>query len=293
MTAITTIGLLGYGEVGQTLAGDLRRCCDAELIAYDRLFATQGSAPCAGLDSQPYVTAAASPEQLARRSDLIISAVTAAQDIIAAESIAGAIRDGAFFLDLNSVSAETKHRCAILIDTAGGRYVEAAVLSPIQPLRIASPILLGGPNAQEFLPLSETLGFSGASVFSTAIGGASAVKMCRSIVIKGLEALFTECLVTARQYGVEEDVIASLDDLLTSRNCRSLAQYMLERSIMHGVRRAEEMREVVTTVAASGVDPWMSEACVNRQQWAAQFSAALEHDDLASILDSIRSEMTC
>lgn len=82
--------------------------------------------------------------------------------------------------------------------------------------------------------------------------------------------------------------MASLDDMLTSRRTRSLAHYMLERSILHGARRAEEMREVVETVAASGVDPWMSEACVSRQQWAAQFRSALGHDDLAAMLDCIR-----
>lgn len=288
MASTTAIGLLGFGEVGQALAEDLRSVPGTSLLAYDLLFDIEDSVPATALRNQPYTGATASPAELAGQSDLIISAVTAAQDIPAAESIAGSLRDGTFVLDLNSVSPETKGRCATIIGAAGGRYVEGAILSPIEPKRIASPVLLGGPHAHDFQPLAAKLGFSDASIFSTAIGAASAVKMCRSIVIKGMEALFAECLVSARKYGVEENVMASLDDMLTSRRTRSLAHYMLERSILHGARRAEEMREVVETVAASGVDPWMSEACVSRQQWAAQFRSALGHDDLAAMLDCIR-----
>src|SRR5256885_9989776 len=102
---------------------------------------------------------------------------------------------------------------------------------------------LGGPHARVCLPLAHSLGFADAEVYSDAIGAASAAKMCRSVIIKGMEALLAESLLTARRHGVEDAVLASLQDLFPARDWRSLARYMISRSLQHGRRRAEEMRE--------------------------------------------------
>jgi 3-hydroxyisobutyrate dehydrogenase-like beta-hydroxyacid dehydrogenase len=91
-----------------------------------------------------------------------------------------------------------------IVEAAGGRYIESAIMSPINPKRAASPMLLGGPHAAEFLSVARQLGFTAATVFSDQIGGASAAKMCRSVIIKGMEALLGESLLAARRYGVED-----------------------------------------------------------------------------------------
>jgi 3-hydroxyisobutyrate dehydrogenase-like beta-hydroxyacid dehydrogenase len=181
-----------------------------------------------------------------------------------------------------------KHQAARIVETAGGRYVEAAIMSPISPRRIASPMLLGGPHATDFIGIARPLGFDGAEIFSTEIGRASAAKMCRSVVVKGMEALLGESLLAARHYGVENDVLASLEGLLPAENWPALARYMISRSLVHGQRRAEEMREVARTVADAGVDPWMSSACAQRQDWAAQHRDAASQEDLAAMLDRMR-----
>ncbi len=223
----------------------------------------------------------------------MICAVTAAQDVAATHSITSAPTRGAFVLDLNSVSPVTKQECARIIEGAGGRYVEAAVMSPIAPKRIASPVLLGGPHAKDFLPVAEALGFTGARVVSEEVGQASATKMCRSVLSKGLEALLAESLLTARHYRVENDVLDSLRDLLKSPDWPALAQYVIGRSIEHGTRRAEEMREVAATVRSAGLDAWMSDACARRQDWAARFRDALDAADLPGMLDIMRREISC
>ena len=128
---------------------------------------------------------------------------------------------------------------------------------------------------QHFLAAADGLGFS-AKVFSEIYGQASATKMCRSVIIKGMEALLTESMLSARHYGVEKDVLASLSDLLPVGDWNKLAAYMISRSLEHGKRRAEEMREVAQTVAEAGIAPLMSEACVERQDWAAQYRGALD-----------------
>ena len=249
------IALIGFGEVGRTLAGDFAG--KATLSAWD----------IALTPNAPGVRAAASATDAVQGADLIISAVTADQDLAAARSV-GPL-SGAFFLDLNSCSPGQKIASADAIHAVGGRYVEAAVMSPIGPKRIASPMLLGGLHARDFLLAAEGLGFTGATAYSEIVGQAAATKLCRSVMIKGIEALLTESMLAARHYGVERVVLDSLSDLLPLPDWPKTAQYMISRSLEHGARRAEEMREAANTVLEAGFQPIMTTAIADKQQWVA------------------------
>jgi 3-hydroxyisobutyrate dehydrogenase-like beta-hydroxyacid dehydrogenase len=283
MTQIRSICLLGFGEVGQTLADDL---ASLHLTAWDLKFADPLSGPSKALAARAVASARGAVKAVAE-ADLVISAVTAAQDVAAARSVVAGLKPGAFFLDLNSASPEMKKQSAQVIAAAGGRYVEAAVMAPIGPKRIATPMLLGGPDAEAFLPLGQGLGFAGMTFFSAELGQASAAKMCRSVMVKGIEALLTESLVAARHYGVEKTVLASLSDLFPVGDWPKLARYMIGRSLEHGARRAEEMREVARTVGDAGLAPLLSAATAERQDWAALRKAALETEDLPALLDRL------
>jgi 3-hydroxyisobutyrate dehydrogenase-like beta-hydroxyacid dehydrogenase len=284
MTNNLRVCLLGFGEVGQTLGADLSRVGVEQLVAWDLLFADPASKPSRAL-GETRMQAAPDAPSATRGAQLIISAVTAAQDADAARSVLAGLQPGAFYLDVNSVSPEMKQTVSAIVESSGARYVEGAVMSPIGPKRIASPILLGGPHADDFLKLGHSLGFTGATVFAREIGRASAAKMCRSVMVKGMEALLTESLLTARKHGVEDTVLASLKDLFPGPDWRELAQYMISRSLIHGKRRAEEMREVAQTVTNAGLQPHMSAACAERQEWAAQFHAVASAETLEVMLD--------
>jgi 3-hydroxyisobutyrate dehydrogenase-like beta-hydroxyacid dehydrogenase len=287
MTNARRIGLIGLGEVGQVLANDLHRLGGVDLCAWDRLFALSGSEPWRAARALPFLEAASSMAGAVHARSTVICAVTADECRAAAAEAAAALTPGTLYLDLNSVSPRTKSEAARAIEAAGGRYVEAAVMSPIAPRRLASPLWLGGTHARESLPLLQSLGFNGAEVYSDTIGAASAAKMCRSVIVKGMEALLAESLLTARRHGVEDAVLASLHDLFPGTDWRKLARYMIARSLQHGRRRAAEMREAVRTVAEAGLEPWMSHGCVERQQWAAAHADALSHEALTDLLDSI------
>lgn len=291
MSGVGTICLLGFGEVGSTLARDLARV-NPDIIAWDRQFDDPDSIPSRHAAQQPNLRRALAAAVAAHGCQLVISAVTAAQAQAAADSVLPGLQPGAWFLDLNSVSPGAKRAVAYTVAAAGGRFVEAAVMSAIAPAGIASPILAGGPHADAFVPPALALGFTGLRAYSPVTGRAAATKMCRSVLVKGLEALMTEALLAARHYQVESDVLASLGDLLAPGDLQAQARYLLGRSLQHGVRRAEEMREAARTVREAGIDPWMSEACAQRQQWAPQFSAALQHDALAPLLDAILANVT-
>ena len=291
---IARICLLGFGEVGQTLAADLRAHVGS-ITAWDLKFAESASAPTLAA-GRLGVIAAADARTAVAEADLTISAVTAAQVGEAAMSVAAHLKRDAYYFDLNSTSPAAKQAAAAWIDAAGGRFVEAAIMSPIAPARVASPMLLGGAHAATFLPLATQIGFTGARCFSEQLGAASAAKMCRSVVVKGLEALMLESLLTARKFGVEQAVLESLQSTSPADTWRTQGRYMISRALIHGRRRAEEMREAAHTVAEAGLAPRMSNACAEWQEWAADHSAAA-NEALEQMLDTLlappRGAATC
>ncbi len=285
------IALIGHGEVGQTLAADLGAGDIRDISAWDRLFPVATSAPARAARDSGHVRLAASiADALAERS-VIISAVTAANCIPAAREAAASFPPGAYYFDLNSVAPATKRAAAAAIEAAGGRYIEAAVMSPIGPKRIATPMLIGGTHADDFASIAHAIGFTGVRVFDAHVGRASAAKMCRSVMTKGLEALLTEGLLAARHHGVEAVVLESLQDLLPAADWQRIANYMIGRSQLHGRRRAEEMREAALAVSEAGIEPLMSLACATRQDWAADHQGAFEPAGLSERLDAVLSSI--
>jgi 3-hydroxyisobutyrate dehydrogenase-like beta-hydroxyacid dehydrogenase len=288
MTNDVRICLLGFGEVGQTLTADLRERGLKNLITWDLKFAGNDTTLLSRAQSLSIEVASSAKNAVAHAS-VVLSAVTAAQAVAAAQSVASYLPSKAYFVDLNSASPTAKQQAHSRIESGAGRYVEAVIMAPIAPKRIASPILLGGPHARGFEPVGREIGFSGVESFSETVGQASAAKMCRSVIIKGLETLLTESLVAARHYGVDDTVIQSLDNLLPGHDWRKLAAYMISRSLLHGGRRAEEMREVAVTVGEAGLHPWMSSACAERQQWAANHRELAKVEPLEALLDQLRT----
>ena len=261
------IALIGYGEVGRILAEDLAPQ-GHRLSAFDlKLGGEAGNAMrehAAGLG----VALAASHAAAMREAELVISAVTASQTLSVAEACAAGMAPGAYFLDFNSASPGAKIRAAAVIDNAGGRYVEGAVMTSIPPYRIKVPLLLGGPHARALEPMLNSLGFN-AKVASERLGVASATKMCRSVMIKGLEAMVIESFTTARHYGVEDAVIASLHETFPGIDWEKQGAYFFQRVIEHGRRRSEEVREVAETVRDAGLTPWSAAGTAERQAWIA------------------------
>lgn len=262
------VGLVGYGEVGRILVEDLRAQGMA-VSAYDlKLDDAASAAPLQAHATQHGVQLLASSAEVAACSDFIVSAVTASQTVPVAQACAQSVQPGAFFLDFNSASPSAKQRAANLIDGAGGRYVEGAVMTSIPLYRIKVPLLLGGAFAAELSPRLNAMGFA-SKVASDKLGVASATKMCRSVMIKGLEAMVIESFTTARHYGVEDAVVASLYETFPGIDWEKQAAYFFQRVIEHGRRRSEEVREVAETVRDAGLTPWSASGTAERQAWVA------------------------
>lgn len=283
--------LLGLGEVGQVLAEDLRPQV-AKLTAWDLQFPREGSRPREAA-ARLELAVTAGVREAVSNADLVISAVTAGQCIAAAQAAAPHLKPEAWYFDLNSVSPGSRLEACAKVRGARARFVEAAVMSPIHPRRLASPMLLGGGDAEAFLGVIQPMGFSGAQCFSGQIGAASAAKMCRSVIVKGMEALFLESLLSARHFGVEDAVLGSLRGWLGRDEEGAFARYLLNRMLVHGRRRAEEMREVARSVREAGLEPRMSEACASWQDWAGGkapgMHASQAEVSLSALLDELRA----
>ena len=267
-----SVALIGYGEVGRILAEDLR-AQGVAVSAFDLKLDTPHGQPLREHAAPLGVVLAASAAAAVHGATLVISAVTASQAVAVAQAVAPAMAQDAFFLDFNSASPGAKIRAAGIVHAAGGRYVEGAVMTSVPPYRSRVPLLLGGPHAAALKPLLDELGFA-PKVHSEQLGVASATKMCRSVMIKGLEAMVIESFTTARAHGVEDAVIASLQETFPGIDWEKQAAYFFQRVIEHGRRRSEEVREVAVTVREAGLEPFSAAGTAERQAHIADLADA-------------------
>ena len=216
------------------------------------------------------------------QASVILSLVTADQAILAAQQAARYISTGALYLDMNSVSPGSKRAASEVIASAGGHYAEIAIMAPVQPGALAVPLLVSGPSAEDAHAALEGLGFTNIRKVGGAVGAASAIKMIRSVMIKGIEALTAECLLAAEAAGVTGEVLSSLGGDWAER-----ANYNLDRMLVHGVRRAAEMEEVCRTLMDLGIDPALSRGTAARQRELGERGIIPPPPDLAGKLSAI------
>lgn len=272
------IALIGFGEAGRTFAaaGDWRAAAQAHDLKAEGQDAA--AAEMRAAYARHGVTGCATLAGALAGADIALSLVTADQATPAAREAARHIAPGAFFCDMNSVSPGRKRASAQLIEAAGGRYVDVAVMAPVQPAALAVPLLLAGPHADDAASMLRSIGFGKVRIAGAQIGAASATKMVRSVMIKGIEALTAEMMLAADRAGVTQGVLASLGGDWAEK-----ADYNLDRMLAHGTRRAAEMEEVAQTLRELGLEPLMTAGTVRRQR---ALGALLAADDMPEGLDA-------
>lgn len=269
----TTFAFVGFGEAGQYLSKGLQGEGARVSAAYDILFdapdagGAKGAAVRVALADRE-IAAAASPAEAVADADMVISAVTAKQVAAAGDAAGPYLRPGQIFLDINSASPGAKRDASKSVIAAGADYVEAAVMSNVPPHGHRVPMFLAGTAADKAAALMTPLGMN-VEVVGTEIGQASSIKMIRSVMVKGLEALLVESLTAAHRAGVEDKVIESLGESFPGLDWRGKAGYHLGRVALHAARRADEMEEVAETLRDIGVPPTMAEATAKQLRMCA------------------------
>jgi len=283
--------MIGFGEAATAFVGGWAPDRPESLRAYDAKTDDPATAPqMRARYAQHGVTGCETPAEALAGADAVFSLVTADRALAAAQAAAGAIAPGTLWLDCNSCAPQTKQQAGALIEAAGGRYVDVAVMAPVYPKRHLVPLLVSGPHAEAGAELMRGLGMQ-PQLAGPETGQASAIKMLRSVMIKGMEALTAECFLAARRAGVEAQVIASLQASDPGTDWPARGAYNLERMMVHGARRAAEMREVAATVAALGLPEAMSAATARWQDQVAAAQADPGEADLAARLDRVLARL--
>ncbi|MEO8723871.1 MAG: DUF1932 domain-containing protein [Sphingobium sp.] len=275
-----SITFIGFGEAGQAFARPGAHAFDIKTrdgAMRAAKLADYRTAEVSGCD-----TAA----DALTEADAIFSLVTADQALGAARNYASLLPAGALWLDMNSVAPATKRAAALAVESTGGRYVDVAVMAPVLPARLGVPLLVSGPHADEAAAALRVAGFTHVSIAGRKVGDASAIKMIRSVMVKGLEALSAECILAAHRAGVTDAVLGSLDDSWKDQPWQGRADYNLNRMLVHGLRRAVEMEEVARTLEDLGIAPTMTRATIALQREIGGIGA-LSPDGLLAKLNMI------
>jgi 3-hydroxyisobutyrate dehydrogenase-like beta-hydroxyacid dehydrogenase len=266
----TSIAFIGFGEVGKRFSRDLLANKDVSIVAYDIIMDDPSRRPAMEEAARAIgVTCMGSADAACRNADIVFSAVTADQAEIVAGDTARHLVAGQVYVDVNSASPSTKKRAAATVNKSGASYVEAAVMAAVLKPGIQVAILAGGPAVEA---AAERLNKLGMNITPVAIeyGRASAIKLCRSIMIKGIEALIGDCARASRHWGVEPEVYGSLGQTFPSIAWPALADDMAERVATHGIRRAAEMREAAQMLAEMGLEPGLARAVADAHERGAR-----------------------
>lgn len=265
------VAFIGFGEVGQTFSHGLIASGRVQIRTFDVLFGSAAGRRLEDVAARLGVGTARSLADVCADAEIIISAVTADRAEAVASEAAPRLSPGQILVDVNSAAPSTKLRAARAVETGGADYVEGAVMAPVLKPGIKVPILAGGPRAEEASRSLNALGMNLTPV-SAVHGHASAMKLCRSIVIKGLEALMLDCAAACEAWAVKDEVFASLQTTFPSIDFHALSADMRERVATHGVRRAAEMREAAEMLAALGLEPGLARAIADSQEQGARRS---------------------
>ncbi|MBE1527981.1 3-hydroxyisobutyrate dehydrogenase-like beta-hydroxyacid dehydrogenase [Sphingopyxis sp. OAS728] len=255
----TTATFIGFGEAGRAFAWSGAK-------AYDRKTAIAGArGEMLAAMAARGVASLADPAELGQEQAVLLL-VTPDEALASAHAYGPLIAPGALWFDMNSVAPGTKRLAAETIEAAGGRYVDVAIMAPVEPLRRNVPLLLAGPHTAAAAAYLGALGFTDIAVAGPRIGDASAVKMVRSVFVKGLEAITAECLTAAARAGILDAVVASLSATAATPGWAEQADYDFGRMLSHGQRRAAEMEEAARMLEELGVEPAMTRGTILLQR---------------------------
>lgn len=267
-------GLIGFGEAGRVIGRVLIES-GIDLVVFDRVLLDPARGP--GLAEAVRAAGATPATDVAALADrdVVVSLVTPATAVLAATGFAPSARDGVLYVDLNSTAPEDKHAVAAALP--GLRVVDGVMTGGGITLDGRGiPISLAGPDAPEAARLLTAAGLN-AAVVGDEIGAAAALKMLRSVVIKGMEGLWVEALLAARARGVVEPLLAMIEETLDRWSTRDFATMLVSTHVAHAGRRAVEVRMARDTVEGAGVPPLLSSALVARHELSARGLAALGH----------------
>lgn len=265
---MTNIGLVGFGEAGYHISKDLPRD-KVSLFAYDAI-ATQDTPRAVKVRehaAENGVTLVGSLKELAEHGDYFFCFTSANAAVPLAQEMAGYLHSGQVYMDMNSTAPVTKEHLATFFETSQADFVEAAVMSSVPANRTHVPICLGGPKAEETSAVLNALGMNTKSV-GERYGKASAMKMLKSVLSKGMIALITETVFCTDHYDITEYVLESVRKvMLEEMDYKTFCHYNVASAAIHNARFCQEMEQVLETMDSIHENSIMTQATLKKFQW--------------------------
>jgi 3-hydroxyisobutyrate dehydrogenase-like beta-hydroxyacid dehydrogenase len=285
-------GFIGFGGAGYGLAKGLVGAGLKEVFFHDRMQDTPPFAEVVAKRAAEIGTLrTASIGELLAVSDVIFSCVTGAMAVAVAEEAAPFLGPGHLFVDVNTASPKVKEQVGQKVAPSGAAFVDAAMMGAVPAYLHRVPILASGSGAERFFTLMTPWGMS-VKVIGEKPGQASAIKMFRSIFMKGLLSLFVETLTATHRYGVDGMVLSSIAESLDNVPFLETARMQMTKGSVNAERMAHEMEEVIATLEELGVPSGMSRASMEKLLWFAGFKLREKFGgELPDTLDEVLAAM--
>lgn len=268
------LGFIGFGEVGYEIAGGLVKEGLMEIYAFDPMQNHEKKGSYIKKQAEAAkVTLLACAEAVAEECAIILSVTPGAAALDAAKSILGKLSQGKVLVDLSTSLPGTKKTIDILVRETGAKFVDGALMASLSQSHHKVPILLAGAGANEVIQALTPYGMKIEKVSDTA-GDAIAVKLIRSVYMKGIAALGAEMLEAADVLKVDRLVLDSIGDTLNDKPFEEMNNHLVIASAWHGARQVHEMEDVTRMLKDIGVAPTMTEATIRRLEWFRDLEAA-------------------
>ena len=269
---LLSIGFLGFGEAGYGIAKGLKASGLKQIFVFDKF---QNVSPHKQLIRSRIqdadVIMVSKVKKLAASSELIFSTVTVSRAMEIAEEIAEFLNPGHIYVDMNSTSPQTQKKISKIINKSGAAFIDAALMGAIAFFGHQIPVLAAGESAAVFQRKLSSYGMDIRCIKGEP-GSASAVKMLRSVYMKGIEALLLETMTAAQRYRISELVVESIAQSMETKPFMETVNMLITTNAIHSERRSKEMEEVAATLTEKKIDPVMTEATRRVLQWSASLN---------------------
>ena len=263
------LGFIGFGEVGFELARGLKQEGWAEIIAFDPLADDVRYGPLVrDRAREAGAVLAPSPFEIAATAETIIAAVPGSKALSAAVAIAPSLGPGQVYADVSTSTAASKQKMAAAIEAGGALFADGALMGGLSMQHHKVPTLLSGRGSEAFIERLSPFGMNLSKV-SDNPGDAIAIKLVRSIAMKGLASLAVETLAAATKLGVEDAVLRSIEDTLSAASFKQTLDWLVTASAVHAERQVHEMHDVMLMMQEISVEPTMTQGTTRRLEWLA------------------------
>ena len=263
------LGFIGFGEVGFELARGLKQEGLSGIVAFDPMTGDAKYGPLVqSRAKEADVALLPTPQAVATTAEVIIAAVPGSKALAVALELAPALKPNQVYADVSTSTAANKKQMALAIESVGALFADGALMGGLSMQRHKVPTLLSGSGSERFIDLLSPFGMSLTKVSNIA-GDAIAIKLVRSIAMKGLASLAVETLAAATKLGVDTAVLRSIEDTLSAASFKETLDWLVTASAVHAERQVHEMNDVMLMMQEIGVEPTMTQGTTRRLEWLA------------------------